>query len=57
MVRIATLPLSDLKERFKARSPFSLRDNFLGSGSPGEAILLSVNNYSLVDSKRGKKTN
>lgn len=49
------LLLSDPKEGFKARSPFSPRDDLLGSSSPGEALILSVNNYSLTYSKRGKK--
>lgn len=56
VVRINMLPLSSLKQRFKARSPFSLRDDLLGSSSPGAALLLSVSNYWLAHSKRGKKT-
>lgn len=56
MARIIMLLLSDLKQRFKAGSPFSLRDSLLGSSSPGEALLLSVNNYLLAHSSRGKKT-
>lgn len=55
MVSVNMLPLSDLKEIFKARSLFSLRDDLLGLSSPGEALLRSVNNYSPAHSKRGGK--
>jgi len=51
------LPSSDPKERFKARSPFSPRDDRMRSSCLGEALLLGVNNYSLAHSKRGKKMN
>lgn len=50
------LPLSDLKARFNAGSPFSPRDNLLGSSSPGEALLLSVNNYLLVQQEKKRQT-
>lgn len=44
-----------LRKRFEARSPFSPRDSLLRSGSPGEASLCIVNNYSTAHSKRGEK--
>lgn len=54
MVRVNML-LSDLNEMFKARSLPSPRDDLLGSSSPGEALLRSVNNYSPAHRKRGGK--